>query len=136
VKKNILIIEDDAFLRDLINKKLSSAEFTTTEAIDGETGIKKAKEEKPDLILLDLLLPGPDGFEVLSKLKTDSSTSSIPVIILSNLGQKEEVEKGMELGAIDYLIKAQFTPEEIVIKVREAFEKPLPPPPTPDKLQL
>lgn len=133
MKKNILIIEDDAFLRDLINKKLSSAEFTTTEAIDGETGIKKAKEEKPDLILLDLLLPGMDGFEILSKLKTDSSTSSIPVIILSNLGQKEEVEKGMELGASDYLIKAQFTPEEIVIKIREAFENPLTPPQAPAK---
>jgi len=128
VKKNILIIEDDAFLRDLINKKLSSAEFETSEAIDGESGIKKIKAESPDLILLDLLLPNIDGFEVLENIKKDSTISNIPVIILSNLGQKEDIEKGMALGAVDYLIKAQFTPDEIIIKVREAFEKATTPP--------
>lgn len=131
MKKNILIIEDDAFLRDLIQKKLSSAEFITSEAIDGESGIKKIKEENPDLILLDLLLPNIDGFEVLEKIKKDPAISNIPVIILSNLGQKEDIEKGMALGAVDYLIKAQFTPDEIIIKVREVFEKantpPIPP---------
>jgi len=121
--KNILIIEDDAFLRDLISKKLSSADFSISEAIDGESAIAKIKEAKPDLILLDLLLPTMDGFEVLAKLKEDNMTSAIPVIILSNLGQKEEVDKGISMGATDYLIKAQFTPEEIVAKVKEIFEK-------------
>lgn len=121
--KNILIIEDDAFLRDLINKKLSSAGFHTSEAVDGESGIKKMKEENPDLVLLDLLLPSMDGFEVLAATKKDPAISAIPVIILSNLGQKEDVDKGIRMGAADYLIKAQFTPEEIIAKVKEIFEK-------------
>jgi len=121
--KTILFIEDDAFLRSLIGKKLSAAGFRPTEAVDGQTGFKKAKEEKPDLILLDLLLPAPDGFEILSKLKNDTTTSSIPVIILSNLGQKEDVDRGLSLGADDYLIKAQFTPEEIIVKIKETLKK-------------
>ncbi len=121
--ESILIIEDDAFLRDLVCKKLSTEGFKTLEAVDGQSGIKLAKEEKPSLILLDLLLPVPDGFEILSQLKSAPETSSIPVIILSNLGQKEDVDKGMELGAVDYLIKAQFTPEEIIVKVKEALGK-------------
>ena len=131
--KNILIIEDDAFLRDLIAKKLSSSGFRISEAIDGETGIKKIKDEKPDLILLDLLLPNMDGFELLSKIKQIPATSSIPVIILSNLGQKEDVDKGLKLGAVDYLIKAQFTPEEIIVKVKNAFAKTENPPLPPEK---
>jgi DNA-binding response OmpR family regulator len=121
--KNILIIEDDSFLRGLLSKKLSSSGFDVSEAIDGDKGIKKTKEEKPDLILLDLLLPTIDGFEVLSKIKQDPDTSSIPVIVLSNLGQKEDIDRCLELGATDYMIKAQFTPEEIIIKVKQVFEK-------------
>ena len=114
----ILIIEDDKFLRELILRKLSDEGFDIVEAVDGEEGIKKVKAEKPDLILLDLILPGIDGFEVLSKTKEDPNSASIPVIILSNLGQKEEVEKGLKLGAIDYLIKAHFTPGEIIEKIK------------------
>jgi len=116
--KKVLIIEDDKFLRELIVKKLDKEGFQTSGAIDGEEGLKKIKEERPDLVLLDLILPGIDGFEVLSRTKEDPALSSIPVIILSNLGQKEEVEKGLKLGAIDYLIKAHFTPGEIVAKIK------------------
>ncbi len=116
--KKILIIEDDRFLRELISRKLSDDGFKTVEAVDGEEGIKKVKEEKPDLILLDLILPSIDGFEVLSRIKKDESVKSIPVIILSNLGQKEEVEKGLKMGALDYLIKAHFTPGEIISKIK------------------
>jgi DNA-binding response OmpR family regulator len=134
MEKNILIIEDDSFLRDLISKKLSSAGFSVSEANDGESGLKKVKEEKPDLILLDLLLPSTDGFEVLSKVKADTDTSSIPIIVLSNLGQKEDVDRAMGLGANDYLIKAQFTPEEIIIKVREIFNGITNPPPVKPQL--
>jgi len=115
--KKILIVEDDKFLRELIVKKLTKENYDVTEAIDGEEGVKKVKEEKPDLVLLDLILPGIDGFEVLSKIKQDPATSAIPVIILSNLGQKEDVERGLELGAVDYLIKAHFTPGEIIEKI-------------------
>lgn len=120
--KNILIIEDDKFLRELIAQKLKKEGYKISEAIDGEEGVKKIKEEKPDLILLDLILPGIDGFEVLSRMKEDPVLAKIPVVILSNLGQKEDVERGLKLGAVDYLIKAHFTPGEIVEKVRSALK--------------
>lgn len=121
--QNILIIEDDGFLRGLLKKKLNSFGFNVSEAVDGDKGIKKIKEEKPDLVLLDLLLPTTDGFEVLAKIKEDPAVSSIPVIVLSNLGQKEDIDKCLSLGATDYLIKAQSTPDDIVAKVIVLFEK-------------
>jgi len=119
----ILIVEDDKFLRELIARKLTAENYQISEAIDGEEGLKKIKEEKPDLVLLDLILPGIDGFEVLSRLKEDPSLALIPVIILSNLGQREDVERGMKLGAVDYLVKAHFTPNEIIEKVKQALTK-------------
>lgn len=123
MSKNILVIEDDKFLRELIAQKLSRDGYEVSEAIDGEEGIKKIQKEKPDLVLLDLILPGIDGFEVLTKMKKDSTISSVPVIILSNLGQKDDVERGLKLGAVDYLIKAHFTPGEIVDKVRDVLKE-------------
>jgi DNA-binding response OmpR family regulator len=114
----ILIVEDDRFLRELIARKLRNEGYDVIEAVDGEEGLKRIKEEKPDLILLDLILPGIDGFEVLTKAKEDPDTAQIPVIILSNLGQREEIERGLKLGAIDYLIKAHFTPGEIIEKIK------------------
>lgn len=116
--KKILIIEDDKFLMELISKKLTQEGYDISEATDGEEGIKKAQEEKPNLVLLDLILPGMNGFEVLSKIKEDPLLSKTPVIVISNLGQEEDVEKGFKLGATDYLIKAHFTPKEIVEKIR------------------
>jgi DNA-binding response OmpR family regulator len=116
--KKILIIEDDKFLRELIAQKIVKEGYDISEAIDGEEGIKKIKEEKPDMVLLDLILPGIDGFEVLSKMKEDPFLAQIPVIILSNLGQKDDIEKGLKLGAADYLIKAHFTPGEIIEKIK------------------
>ncbi len=116
--KRILIVEDDKFLRELIVKKLSNEGYEVIEAADGEQGLQKIKEEKPDLVLLDLILPGIDGFEVLAQKREDPFAASIPVIVLSNLGQKEDVDKGLNLGATDYLIKAHFTPGEIIEKVR------------------
>ena len=108
--KKILIVEDDKFLRELIVKKLSNEGYEVVEAVDGEQGIQKIKDDKPDLVLLDLILPGIDGFGVLAQKKEDPFIASIPVIVLSNLGQKEDVDKGLGLGATDYLIKAHFTP--------------------------
>jgi DNA-binding response OmpR family regulator len=118
----ILIVEDDRFLRELIAKKLKNEGYEVLEAVDGEEGLKRIKEEKPDLILLDLILPGIDGFEVLEKAKEDPNTAQIPVIILSNLGQREEIERGLKLGAIDYLIKAHFTPGEIIEKIKNIIK--------------
>ena len=120
--KTILVIEDDKFLRELISRKLTGEGFDVLEAVDGEEGIKKIKEGKPDLVLLDLILPSIDGFEVLTRVRDDPEVSSIPVIILSNLGQREEVEKGLKLGAIDYLIKAHFTPGEIIEKIKNVLK--------------
>jgi len=121
-KKTILVVEDDKFLRDLIAQKLLKEGFDVVEAIDGEQGVKKIEEEKPDLVLLDLILPGIDGFEVLSRTKENPVLAEIPVIILSNLGQKDDIEKGLNLGAVDYLIKAHFTPGEIIEKVKKVLE--------------
>jgi DNA-binding response OmpR family regulator len=116
--KNILVVEDDKFLRELISQKLLKEEYNVSQAVDGEEGVKKVKEEKPDLVLLDLILPGIDGFEVLAQMRQNKESSSTPVIILSNLGQKEDIEKGLKLGATDYLIKAHFTPGEIIEKIK------------------
>jgi DNA-binding response OmpR family regulator len=122
MEKYILVIEDDKFLRELITQKIAKEGYKVLGAIDGEDGIKKIKSEKPDLVLLDLILPGIDGFEVLTRMKEDQTISSIPVIILSNLGQKEDVERGLKLGAADYLIKAHFTPGEIIEKVKNILK--------------
>ncbi len=119
----IFIVEDDFFLRDVISRKLESAGYSISVAKDGETALDEIKNFKPNLILLDLVLPKMDGFKVLEQLKEDESTKEIPVIILSNLGQKDEIDKGMELGAEDFMIKAHFTPSEIVEKVTEKIEK-------------
>ena len=120
--RKVLIVEDDKFLRELIVKKVTTEGYEVSAAVDGEEGVKKAKETRPDLVLLDLILPGIDGFEVLSQIKQDPGLASIPVIILSNLGQKEDVEKGLKLGATDYLIKAHFTPGEIIEKIKSTLK--------------
>jgi len=116
--QNILVVEDDKFLRELISQKLVKESYNVSEAVDGEEGLKKVKDEKPDLVLLDLILPGIDGFEVLARMREEQGVAKIPVIILSNLGQKEDIEKGLSLGAVDYLVKAHFTPGEIIGKIK------------------
>jgi DNA-binding response OmpR family regulator len=121
--KKILIVEDDKFLSDLCLRKLEKDGFKVSTAFDGEEGLKKIKEEKPILVLLDIVLPGLSGFEVLKQIKTNTQTSSISVIVLSNLGQKEDIEKGINLGAEDYIIKADNTPNEIIEKVKIAIAK-------------
>ena len=117
MSRKILIIEDDKFLRELMVRKLVNDGYEAIEATNGEEGVRTAKAEKPDLILLDLILPGIDGFESLTRIRKDQETANIPVIILSNLGQKEDIEKGLKLGATDYLIKAHFAPREIAEKI-------------------
>ena len=119
----ILIIEDDKFLRDLISQKLQREGFRVFEAVDGEEGLKTAREKSPDIILLDLILPGLDGFEILRVLKGDKNTSQIPVIVLSNLGQKEDMDRALSGGAEDFMVKAHFTPGEIVTKIKSVLKK-------------
>lgn len=120
-KNKIMVIEDDKFLRELLVRRLEEENFEVFSCVDGNEALAGIKKELPDLILLDLILPGIDGFEILKQVKQDNNISSIPVIILSNLGQQEEVEKGISLGAIDYLIKAHFTPGEIIDKIKSVL---------------
>lgn len=123
IKTKILVVEDDKFLRNLLVRKLEEDNFNVLTSIDGNEALEKIKKETPDLILLDLILPGLNGFEILRQIKQDSNLNKIPVIILSNLGQQEEVKKGIQLGAVDYLVKAHFTPAEIVSKIRSILNK-------------
>lgn len=122
-KVSILLVEDDKFLRELLVRKLETSGFNVLFAVDGEEALKKIKENIPQLILLDLVLPGIDGFDVLKRIKENPLTKDIPVVILSNLGQQEEVEKGIRLGADDYLIKAHFTPDEIIKKSKRILKE-------------
>jgi len=117
-KKFVLVIEDDKFLRELLVRKLSSEGFDVQNAIDAEAAFAILAERKPNIILCDLILPGVDGFEILKRIKVDPKIADVPVVILSNLGQKEDLEKAMALGAKDFMVKANFTLDEIVTKVR------------------
>ncbi len=121
-KKKILLIEDDEFLAELYATKLSMDNFEVFLALDGEKGQRMIKEKKPDLILLDIVLPKMDGFEILRFLKSDKKLKDIPVILLTNLSQKNEVKKGLELGASDYLIKAHFMPSEVIKKIKNLIK--------------
>lgn len=117
----ILLVEDDTFLANIYKTKFEMEGFTVAVAENGEEGLTMAKKKPPAIILLDILLPKMDGFTVLKKLKADAATKAIPVILLTNLGQKDDVDKGLELGAVDYLIKAHFKPSETVAKVKKAL---------------
>lgn len=115
--KNVLIIEDDDFLRSLAVTKLQKAGFAVHTAADGETGITMAQKLVPDMLLLDLMLPGIDGFGVLEALRANDATKNLKVIIFSNLGDAEDIKRGQALGVADYLVKASFTLDELVEKI-------------------
>lgn len=115
----ILLVEDDTFLIDILVQKFKSDGYSVIHAGDGETALKKVHENNPDLIFLDIILPGMNGFEVLKKLKDDDTIGNIPVAFLSNLGQKEDIEKGKRLGAVDFIVKANHSLDEIVDKAGE-----------------
>lgn len=117
-QKKILIIEDEIILSDLLAKKLKGLNFEVAQAFDGEEGLKKIKEFKPDLLLLDIVMPKLDGFQLMRKLK-ESGLLPIPIIIISNSGQKVELDKARELGASDFIIKAEINPEEVVEKINK-----------------
>ena len=117
MKKRILIIEDDAFFADVLKNKLEGYGCEVEWVADGTGGFDKIKEMKPDLVLLDILLPGMNGYEILDKQRQVDEIRDIPVIVISNSGQPVEIERVLELGAKDYLIKAQFGPNEVMDKV-------------------
>ncbi len=119
-KKKILIVEDDRFLREIASQKLEADGFVVESATNGTEALEHLeKNARPDIIVLDLILPGISGFEVLEKVKQNAVLKDIPVVILSNLGQEEDIEKAKSLGATDYLVKAHFSFAEIIKKIRE-----------------
>lgn len=119
--KTILFIEDESTLQKTFGDILTQDKYKMISALDGKIGLRLAKSEKPDLILLDLVLPSMHGFEVLKKLKQDPETKEIPVIILTNLEKMEDVEEAIKLGAKTYLVKTQYRIEEVMEKVKKAL---------------
>jgi CheY-like chemotaxis protein len=120
--RRILLVEDDRFLRKAAEATLRQNGFQVLTATDGEEGLRLAQAEIPDLILLDLIMPKMQGFEVLRILKQDRATARIPVIILSNLGQERDIQQAMEAGAVAYCVKASLSLQDLVKRAREAME--------------
>ena len=114
----VLIVDDDAFLLDMYAIKFRESGFAVDIAKNGEEALAKSKSANPDVILLDIVMPKMDGFDVLRALKKDNLAPNAVIVILTNLGQKEDVERGLKLGASDYVVKAHFTPSEVVAKVK------------------
>jgi len=122
-KKTILIVEDDEVLGDIYSTKLEIEGFQVLLATEGYEGIETAIRKKPDLILLDVVLPKMNGFEILEMIKKNKKIKNIPVILLTNLGQGYEVNKGLELGAVKYLVKANYTPAQVIDQIKEILKK-------------
>lgn len=119
----ILIIEDEAFLAHALRDNLHAAGYAASIVFDGEEALKRIAEERPDLILLDLLLPKQDGFFVLKKLKENAEWAKIPVVILSNLGEDAIIKRALDMGADDYLVKSQHSIDEVMNKISGYFSK-------------
>ncbi len=124
ISKKILIIEDEKILSELIGSKLGREGYQVLAAYNGEEGIKAIKRYKPDLILLDIVMPKKNGFEVLKEISKDNKLKHIPVIIISNSGQLIEINKAIKWGVKDWLIKTEFDPQEVVQKVKKALSNP------------
>ncbi len=122
-KKTILLVEDDEFLIDILVQKFNEQDYNLLHVNNGEDAIQTAQEKDPDIILLDIILPGMNGFEVLKKLKNNTVTDHIPVVFLSNLGQEEDIEKGKKLGAVDFIVKANHSLDEIVERTGEILSE-------------
>ena len=122
-KRKVLVVEDDKFLQRIIVMKLSGDDFGAVGASDGEEALRLMLADKPDLVILDLILPRMNGFEVLSEMRTNQRLKDVPVIVLSNLGQDEDISRVKQMGAIDYMTKSNVSIHEVVQKIKEAFAK-------------
>lgn len=132
--KKILLVEDEDFIRELYVRQLTKAGFNVKSSADGQTGLESLKAEQFDLLLLDIMLPGMNGLQLLREFKTQNPASLMITILLTNLGQEAVIKEGFELGAQAYLIKASYTPDQVVNEVKNALSggQPTPPPsPTP-----
>lgn len=123
MSKKILFVEDEQSFQQALTEVLHQEGYEVLQAFDGNEGFQLAQKEKPDLILLDLILPKRDGFETLEALKAEEKTKNIPIIVLTNLEGSQDVERAIEAGATTYLPKPDYTPEDIVRKVRDMLEK-------------
>lgn len=121
--QTIVLIEDDEILSKVLNAELTDAGFGVFQAFDGEAGLELVRSKRPDLVLLDIILPKKQGFEVLEELKKSPDTQSISIIILTLLGEDEDIKKGLRLGADDYLVKSSHAVAEVVEKVKNFFTK-------------
>lgn len=119
----ILLVDDDEFLLDMYSLKFKEAGFAIEVAMSGQDALDKLKKNTYDVVLLDIVMPVLDGFEVLQRMRKEKIGENAMVIVLSNLGQKEDIERGLQLGAVDYIIKAHFTPKEVVDKVNQHLSK-------------
>lgn len=132
-QKKILLVEDEDFIRELYARQLSKAGFAVKSAVDGQSGLNILKSEQFDLLLLDIMLPGMNGLQLLREFKTQYPNSTMITVLLTNLGQEAVIKEGFELGAQAYLIKASYTPDQVVNEVKNALsgtQTPPPPPPT------
>ena len=117
--KKILLVEDEKIMINLLEKKLTQEGYDVKVAVNGEEGLKAMREEKPDIVLLDIIMPKMGGFEVMEEMGKDPVLKEIPIVIISNSGQPVELDKAKELGAKDWLIKTEFDPQEVVEKVEK-----------------
>jgi CheY-like chemotaxis protein len=117
--QKILIVEDEEIMMNLLQKKLSEEEYKIETAKNGEDALIQMKRNKPDLVLLDIIMPKVGGFEVMEQMSQDPELSDIPVIIVSNSGQPVELSRAKKLGAKDWLIKTDFEPKEVIDKVKK-----------------
>ena len=122
MEKKLLIIEDDVVLQKALADFLSAEGFAVACAIDGEIGLQMVSSENPDLILLDIVLPKKDGYEVLKEVRGNEQTKHIPIVLLTNLGSIADVEKALQLGATTYLVKADYKLEEVTSKIKEILK--------------
>ena len=122
--KKVLVVEDEQLIADLLQKKLIKEGYYAFAAGDGEMALQQIRKEHPDVVLLDIVLPRLNGFEVLAQMRREEELRKIPVIIISNSGQPAEIEKAREAGVRDWLIKTEFDPQEVVEKVRRQIGPP------------
>ncbi|MDI6778083.1 MAG: response regulator [Patescibacteria group bacterium] len=121
-KKKILVVEDDRSLQNALAEMISQEGYEVSSAFDGEEGLKKIGEFMPDLVLLDIILPKKDGYEVLAEIKKNEKTKNIPVLILTNLEEVDNVQKALDLGATTFMVKSDFSLKDVIGKVRESLK--------------